>query len=135
VLRARGPDVPPPHSVHVGFGRVIDPASRQRRSHGARRRFPTQVGYTVECNGAWLRAEARGSAMVLTASGDLEDADLDALAHHLRRFLRLRSPLVVVVDGEAQIGGHVAALFDEFGAECRRAGVEWHLVVGDRVEL
>jgi hypothetical protein len=72
--------------------------------------------------------------MVLTVSGHLEGADLDAMGQNLCRFLRLRTPLAIVVDGDTVLGGRAAHLLDDFTTRCRRAGIEWHLVVGDRVE-
>lgn len=79
---------------------------------------------------AWLRAHARGVALVLTVTGYVDAANCVCLREHLQRFVKLGSPLILDAIEARLVGYHGADLFDDFASHCARARVECALVGG-----
>lgn len=87
-----------------------------------------RVGYVIECNGAWLRAQAIGVSMRLKVTGAVAAANRRTVTEHLRRFVKLNTPLIVDCT-DAHLGGeHGLDLVDDLQNVCAAAGVEWALV-------
>ena len=98
---------------------------------------PSPIGYVIECRSAWVRAQIRSVASVISVTGGLDGANVEAVLGHLSRFTTLGSPLIVDVDS-ADIGDSAAFehLLATFGAQCRRHSIEWVLVAkADRCHL
>ncbi|KAA0100944.1 hypothetical protein CIW49_05240 [Mycolicibacterium sp. P1-18] len=90
--------------------------------------LPPRLGYVIECNGAWLRAQAVGVAMRLTVTGGVDAVNRRTVTEHLRRFVKLNTPLIVDVT-EAHLGGeHGLDLVDDLQNVCAAAGVDWAMV-------
>jgi anti-anti-sigma regulatory factor len=94
--------------------------------------LPPPLGYVIECNGAWLRAQAVGVAMRLEVTGTVDAANRRTLADHLGRFVKLNAPLIVDVADAHLRDDHVLDVFADFEKLCTGTGVEWALVVDAR---
>jgi hypothetical protein len=90
--------------------------------------LPHRLGYVIECNGAWLRAQAIGVAMRLVVTGGVDAVNRRILTEHLRRFVKLNTPLIVDVLDVRLGGDHGLDLVDDLQDVCAAAGVEWALV-------
>jgi hypothetical protein len=89
--------------------------------------LPHRLGYVIECNGAWLRAQAMGLAMRLEVTGGVDAVNRRTLADHLGRFVKLNAPLIVdVVDARLVDDG--LDVFADLETLCAGSGVEWVLV-------
>ncbi|MDY6869356.1 MAG: hypothetical protein SV966_01915 [Actinomycetota bacterium] len=96
----------------------------------AARNHPAPVGYVIECRGAWLRAQIRGVASVVTVTGRLDQTNVELMIGHLCRFTTLDSPVIIDVkhvdiDDNSNALEH---LVSAFAAQCRHRGIDWALV-------
>jgi hypothetical protein len=88
----------------------------------------------IDCNGAWLRAQARGVAVRLTITGRVHAGNAHLLAADLRRFLRLGDPLIVdIQEAEPHDDWHIRLLVD-FDRACAAADISWVAVVDHNTE-
>ncbi len=87
-------------------------------------------GYRIDCLRAGLCVHARSLATVLTVDGEIDATNSDRIAANIRRFVVLRSPLVIdlaKLDFLA-VEGFRALLAVE--RHCRQAGVPMSVVAG-----
>ena len=91
--------------------------------------------YAVTCRDAWVSAQSRSVATVITVGGCLDETELEPIAAHVCRFTRLGSPLVldvtdvtIVADDESGGSGALGALVAAFHGACSDGGVDWVLV-------
>lgn len=88
------------------------------------------VGYVIECRGAWLRAQIRSVASVITVTGRLDQTNVEPMIGHLCRFTTLDSPVIIDVK-HVDIEDNSSALerlVSTFSAQCRHRGIDWALV-------
>lgn len=95
-------------------------------------RSPRNHAYAVKCRNAWVSAQSRSVATVITVGGCLDETELESMARHVCRFTRLGSPLVLdvthVAGNESGESGALGALVAAFHAACSDSGIEWVLV-------
>ncbi len=84
--------------------------------------------YVFECDGAQVRAHYRHLATVVHIRGDINDANVGRISHHIRRFMLGENPLVLDVADVSQFAEAAISLLYAFDADCRAAGVDWTLV-------
>ena len=88
------------------------------------------VGYVIECRGAWLRAQIRSVASVITVTGRLDQTNVEPMIGHLCRFTTLDSPVIIDVK-HVDIEDNSSALerlVSTFSTQCRHRGIDWALV-------
>ncbi|WP_084453931.1 STAS domain-containing protein [Mycobacterium interjectum] len=86
--------------------------------------------YVIDCAGAQVRVHARSLATVLSIDGDIDASNADLIAEVVRRFARLKAPLVVDVsrvDFLSSAGLRVLLLLNE---EHREAQLHNNVVNG-----
>lgn len=86
-----------------------------------------------DCDGAQVRAHYRHLATVVHIRGEIDDANVDRISHHIARFILGENPVVLDVadvNGFAEAGMSLLYAFD---AECRAAGLDWTLVASSAV--
>ena len=96
------------------------------------RRTTSPVGYVVECRGAWVRAQIRSVATIITVTGCVDGTNVQLVADHMRRFTTLDTPLIV--DLHNTDAGHrntVDRLVAQFGDRCKERDIAWVLVAED----
>lgn len=86
-----------------------------------------------ECDGAQVRAHYRHLATVVHIRGEIDDANVDRVSHHIQRFTLGENPLVLDVADVSQFAEAGISLLYAFDAHCREAGVEWTLVASSAV--
>ena len=96
------------------------------------RRTTSPVGYVVECRGAWVRAQIRSVATIITVTGCIDGTNVQLVADHMRRFTTLDTPLVVELH-DTRVGHRrtVDRLVEQFGDRCKERDIDWVLVAED----
>lgn len=80
--------------------------------------LPENLGYVIDCKGAWLRPHARATAIRLIVSGQVGYHNRDLIRTNLHRFLKLGEPLILDIEGADFAPGEAWALLGGFSAEC-----------------
>ncbi|GFM19364.1 MULTISPECIES: hypothetical protein [Mycobacteriaceae] len=95
------------------------------------RRTASPLGYVVECRGAWVRAQIRSVATIVTVTGCVEGTNVQLVADYVGRFTTLDTPLIVDLQ-EAGSGQRrsVDRLVTEFAKRCNERNIDWVLVAG-----
>lgn len=96
----------------------------------------TETGHdncVFDCGGAQVRAHHRHLATVVHIRGEVDDANADRIAAHIRRFTLGDNPLVLDVADVSQFAEAAISLLYAFDADCRAAGVDWTLVASSAV--
>jgi anti-anti-sigma regulatory factor len=88
---------------------------------------------TVECGGAELRAQCRQLATVVTISGCIEDANVDALIERVGHYVLAEKPLILDLAEVRAFAAHGVLLLEAVDELCTAAGVEWSLVTSQSV--
>lgn len=86
--------------------------------------------YEIDCSGANLHVQARGLATVLRIDGEIDAANANLVAQAIRRFVRLRTPLILDVSRVDYLGSaglRALLLVDD---ECRFAQMQCSVVGG-----
>ncbi|OBG68101.1 MULTISPECIES: STAS domain-containing protein [unclassified Mycobacterium] len=86
--------------------------------------------YEIDCAGARLDVQAHGLATVLGVSGEIDASNADLIAKAIRRFVRLRAPLILDfsrVDYLGSAGLRVLLLVQD---ECRLARLHCSVIGG-----
>lgn len=97
------------------------------------RRTTRPVGYVVECRGAWVRAQIRSVATIVTVTGSLDGINAQLVADHVDRFTTLDTPLIVDLQGaSAGARSTVQRLVGQFAERCQDRNIDWVLVADDR---
>ncbi|MEL4218608.1 STAS domain-containing protein [Mycobacterium avium subsp. paratuberculosis] len=86
-----------------------------------------------DCDGAQVRAHHRHLAAVVHIRGVIDDANVDRISHHIRRFTLGENPVVLDVADVTQFAEAGISLLYAFDADCRAAEVEWTLVASSAV--
>lgn len=88
---------------------------------------------TVDCGGAQLRAQCRHLATVVSITGDVTDASVDALIERVRHYILTEKPVVLDLGDVRSFATDGIALFEAVDEMCDEAGVEWSLVASQPV--
>jgi anti-anti-sigma regulatory factor len=99
-----------------------------------------------DCDGAQIRARSRQLATVVTVTGDLNDANLDRVSQHARRFILREKAVVLDLSGVSSATPQIVSLLCDVDDACTATGVDWSLIASrpvtravrifdDRVEL
>jgi anti-anti-sigma regulatory factor len=83
---------------------------------------------TVDCGGAQLRAQCRHLATVVSITGDVTDANVDALIDRVRHYILTEKPVVLDLGDVRSFATDGIALFEAVDAMCDEAAVEWSVV-------
>lgn len=86
--------------------------------------------YEIDCGGAHLHVQARGLATVLRIDGEIDAANANLVAQATRRFVRLRTPLILDVSRVDYLGSaglRALLLVDD---DCRLARLHCSVVGG-----
>lgn len=92
-----------------------------------------QDNCVFECDGAQIRAHYRHLATVVHVRGNVDDANVDRISRHIRRFALGGNPVVLDVADVGQFAEAGISLLYAFDAVCRAAGVDWTLVASSAV--
>lgn len=91
---------------------------------------PATIGYVIECHGVQIRAQLRSVATLVQLTGRIGPANRDLVLANLRRFTRLRGPLVLdLVSSDGFGTGLLQALMRTIEDDRDAAGTELTLVV------
>jgi anti-anti-sigma regulatory factor len=88
-----------------------------------------------DCGGAQIRACSRQLATVVTVTGDLNDANLDQVSLHAKRFVLREKPVVLDLSGVNSATPHIISLLSDVDDACSVAGVEWSLIASQPVRF
>lgn len=86
-----------------------------------------------DCDGAQIRAHSRQLATVVSVSGVLDDANLDRVSQHTKRFVIREKPVILDLSGVSSASPHIVSLLYDIDDACTSAGVEWSVVVSKSV--
>jgi anti-anti-sigma regulatory factor len=86
-----------------------------------------------DCDGARIRAHCRQLATVVSVSGSLDDANLDRVGQHTKRFVVREKPVILDLSGVNSASPHIVSLLYDIDDACTAAGVEWSLVASPPV--
>jgi anti-anti-sigma regulatory factor len=86
-----------------------------------------------DCDGAWIRAHSRQLATVVSVSGSLDDANLDQVGQHTKRFVVCEKPVILDLSGVSSASAQIVSLLYDIDDACTAAGVEWSLVASQPV--
>ena len=88
---------------------------------------------TVDCGGAQVRAQCRHLATVVSITGDVTDANIDALIERVRHYILTEKPIVLDLGDVRSFAADGIALFEAVDDTCDEAAVEWSLVASQPV--
>ena len=86
--------------------------------------------YEIDCAGARLRVQAHRLATVLRITGEIDASNANLVAAAIRRFLRLRAPLILDLGRVDYLGSAALHVLLLVGDECQLAGVPYGVVSG-----
>ena len=86
-----------------------------------------------DCDGARIRAHSRQLATVVSVSGSLDDANLDRVSQHTKRFVVREKPVILDLSGVSSASPQIVSLLYDIDDACTAAGVEWSLVASQPV--
>ncbi len=86
--------------------------------------------YEIDCAGAQLHVHAHSLATVLRMTGEIDASNADLVAGAIRRFVRLRAPLILDVGRVDYLGSAGLRMLLLFQDECQLAGLCCRVVNG-----
>ncbi|OBH90356.1 STAS domain-containing protein [Mycobacterium scrofulaceum] len=86
--------------------------------------------YEIDCAGARLDVQAHGQATVLRISGEIDASNADLLSAAIRRFVRLRAPLILDFSHVDYLGSAGLRVLLHVQDECRLARLHCSVVGG-----
>jgi anti-anti-sigma regulatory factor len=86
-----------------------------------------------DCDGAQIRAHSRQLATVVTIRGTLDDANLDGVSQHAKRFVVREKPVILDLSDVSSASPHMVSLLYDIDDACTAAGIEWSLVASQPV--
>jgi hypothetical protein len=90
--------------------------------------------HEIDCAGAQLHVHARSSATVLCLEGGIDASNADLLGRAIRRYSRLRAPLILDVSQLDFLGMTGFRTLLVLNGEHRQARLHWSVVGGARLE-
>ena len=85
------------------------------------------------CGGAWVRAQRRQLATVVTIRGEIDALNVDQVGDHIRRFVVGEDRVVLDMSDVSQFAAAGISLLQIFDEGCRSEGVQWTLVASPAV--
>ena len=86
-----------------------------------------------DCDGAMIRAQCRHLALVVTISGEINEANVERVSQYITHFILAEKPLVLDLNGVDSFAAQSISLLYAVDQDCRTAGVEWCLIAGQPV--
>src|SRR5258708_1870348 len=86
-----------------------------------------------DCDGAQIRACSRQLATVVTVAGVLDDANLDRVSEHARRFILREKAIVLDLRGVSPAPRHIVSFWCDVDEACTATGVDWSLIASQSV--
>lgn len=86
--------------------------------------------YQIDCAGATIHVHARNAATVLRLEGEVDASNADLIAEAVRRFARLRAPLVLDLGGLDFLAGSGLRALLVLNDEQQRAQLRFSVVSG-----
>ncbi|UXA07814.1 STAS domain-containing protein [Mycobacterium sp. SMC-2] len=86
-----------------------------------------------QCGGAWIRAQRRQLATVVTIRGEIDAFNVDQVGEHIRRFILGEDRVVLDMGDVSQFAEAGISLLETFDDDCRAEGVQWMLVASPAV--
>ncbi len=86
--------------------------------------------YQIDCAGSRLHVHARNTATVLRVDGEIDASNAHLLAREIRRFARLKAPLILDFSHLDFIGSAGLAALQRLNDEHRFAGLHTRVVGG-----
>ncbi|UXA08401.1 STAS domain-containing protein [Mycobacterium sp. SMC-2] len=86
--------------------------------------------YQIDCAGAQIHVHARSAATVLRIDGEVDASNTELITEAIRRFSRLRAPLILDLAGLDFLAGSGLRALVDLNAEHRRARLRCCVVVG-----
>jgi anti-anti-sigma factor len=86
--------------------------------------------YEIDCTGAQLDVQAHGLATVLRVRGEIDASNADLLAQAIRRFVRLRAPLILDLSRVDYLGSAGLRTLLLVQDECQLARLQCSVVGG-----
>ncbi|OBI33295.1 sulfate transporter [Mycobacterium sp. E1386] len=86
--------------------------------------------YEIDCAGVQLHVQLRGLATVLRISGEIDASNADLLARAIRRFVRLRAPLILDLSRVEYLGSAGLRVLLLVQDECELARLHCSVVGG-----
>jgi anti-anti-sigma regulatory factor len=98
------------------------------------RRFAYRYGNpAAECDGAYMRAQCRQLATVVTISGDVDATNIDRVSNYAQRFVLAEKPFVLDLSGVHTFSPQAVSLLRTVDQACGSIGVQWCLVPAEPV--
>jgi anti-anti-sigma factor len=82
----------------------------------------------VDCDGAQMRAVCRQLATVVTVTGDINEANVDHITAHAKRFALTEKPFVLDLSGVNSFSPECISLLYGIDEKCERVAVEWLVI-------
>lgn len=86
--------------------------------------------YEIDCAGAQLDVQAHGLATVLRARGEIDASNADLVSQAIRRFVRLRIPLILDLSRVDYLGSAGLRVLLVIQDECQLARLHYSVVGG-----
>lgn len=86
--------------------------------------------YRIDCSGAQIHVHARRTATVLRIDGEVDAANTHLIAEAIRRFARLKAPLVLDLSGLDFLAGSGLRALLVLNEEHRQAQLRYSLIGG-----
>ncbi|MFB1298459.1 hypothetical protein ACAG24_023360 [Mycobacterium sp. pW049] len=95
-------------------------------------RRSNNLGYVIDCRGAWLRPHARATTIQLIVSGRVDASNRDVVQTSLARFIKLGESMILDLEGADLEHSEATALLNGLAAECARQSVPHAAVLDPR---
>ncbi|MDA2893610.1 hypothetical protein PDG61_22025 [Mycolicibacterium sp. BiH015] len=90
------------------------------------------LGYVIDCKGAWLRPHVGATAVRLIVSGQVDGQNCGVVRTNLHRFLKLGEPLILDLEGAVFARDEARTLLGGFSTECAHHFIPWAAVLDHR---
>lgn len=91
-----------------------------------------ELGYVIDCKGAWLRPHAKATAIRLIVSGQVNAHNCALIQANFHRFLKLGEPLILDLEGALFAQDEARVLLGGFSAECAHHSIPSAAVLDHR---
>lgn len=96
--------------------------------------FTSRYGSPViDQGGARIRAHCRHVATVVTVSGHLDSANIEAAGRVVKRFVLQEKPIVLDLSEVTEFAPEALGFLQDLDDACAAADVRWAVIVGDAV--
>jgi anti-anti-sigma regulatory factor len=96
---------------------------------------PRHAHLPFDCNGAFVRAQCRHLATVVTITGSVDASNVDQVIKYAERFNLPDKPFVLDLTGLETFGAQAVGLLYAVDEACAAAGLEWAVIPSQAVSL